>query len=220
MVTLTPRLSLLKPAIAGELVDIAIFNSNMQKIDDYIDAFVCTSATRPSNPFQGMLIWETDKQRLLMRDGVNNRWLFVSGTIDWKPMELNQPTAPLSRIGGIWPGGFSATAVGIGIGPGHRTHVRLGRIKYTGTFTAGNFVQLTKLAGSDALMASCLNSAALSADGPIFPMMAHVSGSTYTWAIGNINADGSISARVGATVTDPNVAVQDLIFDCPVTVGV
>ena len=40
MVTLTPRLSLLKPAIAGELVDMAMFKSIMQKIDDYIDAFV------------------------------------------------------------------------------------------------------------------------------------------------------------------------------------
>lgn len=217
----TSKLLLIKPTTA-ENADIAQINANMDEIDSNAGAFICTSTTRPTgtNRFSGQFAYETDKHRLIQWDATNNRWIFISGQIDWKPMELNQPAQPLSRIGGVWPGGFSATAVGIGIGPGHRVWLRLGRIKFTGSFAAGNFVQMTKLAGSDALVTSTLTSAQHGVDGPIWPAMAHATGTSYSFAIYNLNADGTISARVGATITDPNIAVEDISFECPLTVGV
>lgn len=77
MVEYTGRLKLAKPAVAGEVVDVAIFNANMDKIDEMINAFVCTSTTRPPAPYQGMFIYETDTEALYVR--VATRWAWVAG---------------------------------------------------------------------------------------------------------------------------------------------
>jgi hypothetical protein len=47
---------------------------------------ICTSATRPTNPYHGMLIWETDSKRLLAYDGA--AWQVQSGDTGWVMLTL------------------------------------------------------------------------------------------------------------------------------------
>lgn len=60
MSTTTARLGLTKPAPVGEVVDIAILNTNFDKIDTAAGFTVCTSGTRPGTPYTGQQILETD----------------------------------------------------------------------------------------------------------------------------------------------------------------
>ncbi|MGE3487455.1 MAG: hypothetical protein AB7L09_22265 [Nitrospira sp.] len=61
--TLTPRLGLKKPDPA-DLYDVAIVNENSDKLDADVGGLViCTSATRPSTPISGQIIFETDTRR-------------------------------------------------------------------------------------------------------------------------------------------------------------
>lgn len=55
----TSRLGLTKDDNT-ELYDVGRVNANTQKIDDNIGTIVCTSSTRPSSPYNGMTIYETD----------------------------------------------------------------------------------------------------------------------------------------------------------------
>lgn len=59
MATQTPRLKLTKPA-TSEPADINVLNGNFDKIDAAPGVTICTSTTRPSSPFVGQLIYETD----------------------------------------------------------------------------------------------------------------------------------------------------------------
>ena len=60
--TTTARGLLIKPDTL-EAADVAVINANMDKISLYAaGAFLCTSTTRPSAPWQGMKIYETDTQ--------------------------------------------------------------------------------------------------------------------------------------------------------------
>ena len=58
-IDLTTRLGLTKDS-TGEQYDVGRVNANTQKIDDNIGAIICTSSTRPSTPYAGMHIFETD----------------------------------------------------------------------------------------------------------------------------------------------------------------
>lgn len=60
MSTTTARLGLVKPATSGEVVDISIINDNMDDLDAAVGFTVCTSGTRPSTPYTGQQIHETD----------------------------------------------------------------------------------------------------------------------------------------------------------------
>lgn len=65
--TLTTRLGLSKPA-STDNYDIAIANANMDLLDAATaNLTVCTSATRPSAPDEGDLIYETDSTNVLIR---------------------------------------------------------------------------------------------------------------------------------------------------------
>ena len=69
MADYTPRLGLIKPT-PDEMVDIqAQINANSDKLDVQAGAFVCTSTTRPSAPYPGQIIYETDTGLKLMWDG-------------------------------------------------------------------------------------------------------------------------------------------------------
>ena len=59
MATTTTKLGLTKPA-GSDNVDIAVLNTNSDKIDSAIGVTVCTSTTRPATPFEGQNIYETD----------------------------------------------------------------------------------------------------------------------------------------------------------------
>lgn len=63
----TTRLGLNKPngdPETGDYVDIDKLNENADKVDAAISTTVCTSSTRPTTPFQGQLILETDTGRI------------------------------------------------------------------------------------------------------------------------------------------------------------
>lgn len=59
MATTTSRLGLTKPA-TSDTVDITVFNNNADKVDAAVGSVTCTSTTRPSTPYTGQIIYETD----------------------------------------------------------------------------------------------------------------------------------------------------------------
>lgn len=82
MSTLTSRLGLTKPdpnPTTGDFVDVAVLNTDFDKIDAAISATVATSATRPSTPFDGQIIRETDTRRIMVRNATQGAWDPVSG---------------------------------------------------------------------------------------------------------------------------------------------
>lgn len=63
MGTTTTKLGLFKPdpdPVTGDDVDVDDINDNSDKIDAAAGFTICTSATRPSTPFDGQPIYETD----------------------------------------------------------------------------------------------------------------------------------------------------------------
>lgn len=72
--TTTTRLGLTKPA-TSDLVNIGTLNANSDLIDGAVGAKVVTSGTRPSTPFDGQVIYETDTQKT---------YVYVSSTTSWK----------------------------------------------------------------------------------------------------------------------------------------
>lgn len=81
MSTTTTRLKLRQPerGIGGapdDLVNVSSdVNSNMETIDQKINCQVVTSANRPTEPFTGQFIFETDTQYVLMWDGTS--WVVI-----------------------------------------------------------------------------------------------------------------------------------------------
>lgn len=83
MSTLTTRLGLTKPdpnPTTGDFVDVAVLNTDFDKIDAAVSATVATSATRPATPFDGQLVRETDTRRVIVRNATQSVWDPVSGT--------------------------------------------------------------------------------------------------------------------------------------------
>lgn len=74
MATNTSRLSLTKPS-SSENAEVSVLNSNFDTIDQNAGARICTSTTRPSQPFIGQIIFETDVAALRWWDGTNWRTL-------------------------------------------------------------------------------------------------------------------------------------------------
>lgn len=73
MATTTTRLALTKPA-SSDPVDIAVLNANSDKIDLAVGAKRVTSSTRPSTPFDGQMIFETDTNKFLVWDATAVTW--------------------------------------------------------------------------------------------------------------------------------------------------
>lgn len=63
MATSTTRLGLTKPA-GSDVVDVAVLNANSDKIDAAVGIVVCTSTTRPTSPYIGQQVYETDTKQL------------------------------------------------------------------------------------------------------------------------------------------------------------
>jgi hypothetical protein len=53
-------------------------NDAMTRVDNQIGAVVCTSVTRPSSPYAGQPIYETDTRNLLVRNTANTSWTPVN----------------------------------------------------------------------------------------------------------------------------------------------
>lgn len=66
--TLTAKLQLKMPAV-GDFYDVGKFNFNSQKIDDSLGVVICTAGTRPSSPWTGLQIYETDTKFTLIWTG-------------------------------------------------------------------------------------------------------------------------------------------------------
>lgn len=73
MATTTSRLALTKPA-GTDSVDIAVLNGNADKIDAAIGAKICTSGTRPSTPYDGQVIYETDTSKAFVYIATSSTW--------------------------------------------------------------------------------------------------------------------------------------------------
>lgn len=86
MSTLTTRLALEKPdpdPITGDDVDVSVINDNSDRLDANIGFVICTAATRPATPWDGMPIYETDTNRFYAYvEGGWTQLVGVSGTVD------------------------------------------------------------------------------------------------------------------------------------------
>lgn len=75
-----------------EDADIEVINDNMERINDYgMGAFSCTSTTRPSSPWAGLVIFETDTKRTKVWDGSN--WLDVFSAFKSDAFDTGFPAA-------------------------------------------------------------------------------------------------------------------------------
>lgn len=95
MSTLTSRLSLIKPATT-ELYDIGIFNSNADIVDRIGGITICTSVTRPSSPFSGMTIYESDTGKILVWvPGSPGSWNVITpGNASFVCTSTTRPASP------------------------------------------------------------------------------------------------------------------------------
>jgi hypothetical protein len=74
---LTPRLGLYKANPDDYASVDTDINDNYDLLDAAMPPLVCTSGTRPSTPYEGQLIYETDTQRLMLRTSTN-KWRSVT----------------------------------------------------------------------------------------------------------------------------------------------
>lgn len=96
MATNTTRLGLIKPDFV-DVVDITDLNSNADDIDAAVGFTICTSSTRPSTPWSGQSIFETDTLTPYVWDG--SAWQVAGGG---GSIEISS-TAPSSPSNGdLW----------------------------------------------------------------------------------------------------------------------
>lgn len=79
MATTTTKLALTKPD-GTDLVDIAVLNTNADKIDAASGATICTSSTRPASPWNGQVIFETDTLNALVYRTSTTSWNILGGS--------------------------------------------------------------------------------------------------------------------------------------------
>lgn len=76
--TFTTNLNLEMPS-ADMDYDVGVPNANMVKIDAMMARVViCTSSTRPSSPFPGLMAFETDTGLMIVRNAANTAWLLFT----------------------------------------------------------------------------------------------------------------------------------------------
>ena len=80
MSSLTTKLKLQKPAGPDPYNLITDINAGFVGIDELCAPTVCTSNTRPVEPFEGQTIWETDKNRWWLYDAGELRWIYLGGS--------------------------------------------------------------------------------------------------------------------------------------------
>lgn len=76
----TAKLGLILPAAGpapGGLISRADLANNFQKIDDFFGTVICTSVTRPSSPYAGQEIYETDTRMRYIRNAANSAWVMT-----------------------------------------------------------------------------------------------------------------------------------------------
>lgn len=119
MATSTSRASLRKPQRGSGIntddkVDyIKDYNENLEKLDDYIHLFPCTSITNPVSPFQGMMILEEDTNIVKIWSGT--AWVIISNYNNPKGLvAIIQQTKDFATFGStaslFWQGSFTIEA--------------------------------------------------------------------------------------------------------------
>lgn len=76
----TTKLGLILPAhgpAPGGLISVDDLADNLQKIDDFFGIVICTSGTRPSSPYAGQQIYETDTRMTYLRNAANTVWVMT-----------------------------------------------------------------------------------------------------------------------------------------------
>lgn len=102
MATTTSRLGLVKPD-GNEDVEIEDLNGNFDRLDRNPGTFICTSTTRPNNPYIGQHIHETDTKNGFFWDGTVWRQIY------WGP-DYNVGRG--SQSGSSWSGQYYLTRTG------------------------------------------------------------------------------------------------------------
>lgn len=122
MVTTTSKLGLNKPDTT-DLVDISVLNQNADKLDAAAGAKICTSSTRPSSPWDGQIIFETDTTSTLVWRAASSTWVIIgrttvctSSTRPANPYEGQQiyetdTKKELTRVGSSWEPTVNATVL-------------------------------------------------------------------------------------------------------------
>lgn len=87
--TFTTRLALLKPD-PTDAYSVGVYSGSMDTVDANIGYIVCTSSTRPSSPWAGMPIYETDTGRKYIRIGAT--WMYMDGGVF---TSSTRPAAPV-----------------------------------------------------------------------------------------------------------------------------
>ena len=114
----TTRLGLTKPS-DGENYDVDVVNANSDIVDSAIGARTVTSTTRPSTPYVGQIIYETDTKVVRMWNGTN--WTRIGGDpvaariskvdgFQQLPTASGEHQVILDLPNGVYSGGFSAPA--------------------------------------------------------------------------------------------------------------
>lgn len=92
MPSFTPRAQLIKTA-GPEKQNVGNINDSFDKIDTLLGSQEITSTTRPSTPFIGQKIWESDTKQERIWTGA--QWLWNGGVRPMARMEVNVPSAGL-----------------------------------------------------------------------------------------------------------------------------
>jgi hypothetical protein len=74
MPTPTARVAAINLLNGPDLITRAAFNANFQALADLLGVIVCTAGTRPSTPYPGQVIYETDTQTTRVRNLANTAW--------------------------------------------------------------------------------------------------------------------------------------------------
>ena len=96
MATNTTKLGLIKPAYV-DVVDVADLNANADDIDAAVGFVICTSTTRPSTPWLGQSIFETNTGESYVWDGSAWQPAGGGGSID---ISATAPVSP--SAGDLW----------------------------------------------------------------------------------------------------------------------
>lgn len=131
-----------KTFTVGEVLTASDVNTHLMKQA----VIVCTSGTRPGSPVEGMTIYETDTNELLIYDGA--AWVLVT------PIDAWTTYVPVWSSNGTQPAIGNGTITGASIQHGKTVHVR-GQITMgsTTTFGTGSYlvtVPIACTAGSQA----------------------------------------------------------------------
>lgn len=119
----TTRLGLYKPGggstgliTPDEVVDVDKLNGNSDKIDASIGLIKATSTTRPSSPFDGQIVRESDTSRVIVWDQSASKWLplGIGGLVPVAPSAVSGTGATASPNGIIsFTGSTSVSVDGI-----------------------------------------------------------------------------------------------------------